>query len=330
MGITGIDSRPVAVTGANGFVGSHLVPVLRAAGFPVRAIVRTTGAAAGLRAQGCEVALADVRSRASLDDPLAGCRAVIHLVAVIREHDGVTFDAVNRGGTANVAAAARDGGVGRVVHFSVLGAGPSAPRYPRSRWAGEEALRGAGVPFVIFRPSFIFGGGGGIARQLSDLVRLGPWYPIKQLTGWEGPLPRLAAVTPVVPVMGSGEYQSMPVHAGDLMEAVTQAVKRDDVLGRVFEIGGPQVVTFNALLDAVAEELHLRRWMLHLPLPLARALAWTLAVLPRPPITREELDALLIDNVCDNTDVTQTFGLTLTPLREALRAALASELRWSP
>lgn len=322
MGSTAIDSRPVAVTGANGFVGAHVVRALRAAGLPVRAIVRTTGAAAGLRAQGCEVALADVRTRGSLNDALGGCRALIHLVAVIRERAGATFDAVNRAGTDNVAAAARDAGVTRIVHLSALGAGPAAPRYLRSKWDGEEALRSASVPYVIFRPSFIFGTGGGSARELADLIRAGPWYPIAQMTGWEG-VARLAAVTPVVPVMGSGHYRSMPVHAGDLMQAVIQAVERDDVLGRVFEIGGPQTVTFNALLEAIADTLHLRRRLVHIPLRLARGLAWTMAVLPNPAITRDELDSLLLDNVCDNTDVVRTFGLTLTPLRESLRLALS-------
>jgi len=96
------DQGLVAVTGANGFVGSHVVSALRTAGFPVRALVRKTAAAARLRAQGCEVVLADIRDRRSLAEAFAGCRAVVHLVAVIRERGGVTFDAINRGGTADV------------------------------------------------------------------------------------------------------------------------------------------------------------------------------------------------------------------------------------
>lgn len=289
---------------------------------PVRAVVRSTADAAGLRALGCTVVLGDVRDRASLDEAFADCRAVVHLVAVIRERAGATFQAINRGGTAHVAAAARARGVGRIVHFSALGAGPSAPAYLRSKWEGEEELRAAGVPHVIFRPSFIIGSGGGFAAQIADLVRLGPWYPIKQMLGWEGPLAALAAITPVIPVMGSGAYRSMPVYAGDVAVAVTAALGRDDIAGRTFEIGGPQVMTFDELLDAVAAALAVHRWKAHVPLPLARTMVWAMVVLPNPPVTRAELDALLIDNVCDNTDVTRTFGLSLTPLPVALRQAL--------
>ncbi len=316
------DEGLVAITGASGFVGSHLIPALRSAGFPLRAVVRRTADAAQLRAQGCEVALADVRDPASLEAAFAGCRAVVHLVALLRERAGGTFEAVNHAGAAHVAAAARACGVDRLVHLSVLGAGSSGSRYLRSKGQGDEAIRAGGVPYVIFRSSFIIGSGGGAAAQFADLVRLGPWYPIKQMTGWEGPLAALAAVTPVVPVMGSGDYRSMPVAVDDLMEAMAASLRRDDVLGRTFEIGGPQAVTFNDLLDAVAAVLAVRRWKLHLPLPLARALVWTMAVLPNPPITRDELDSLLIDNVCDNTEVTRTFGLTLAPLASALRQAL--------
>jgi len=319
------DQGLVAVTGANGFVGSHVVSALRTAGFPVRALVRKTAAAARLRAQGCEVVLADIRDRRSLAEAFAGCRAVVPLVAVIRERGGVTFDAINRGGTADVVAAAAGSGITRLVHFSALGAGPSAPRYLRSKWDGEEAVRGGPVPYVVFRPSFIIGAGGGVAAQLADLVRLGPWYPIKQLTGWEGPLARAAAVTPVIPVMGSGRYRSMPVHVADLMTAVTAAVVREDVLGRAYEIGGPQVVTFDDLLEAVGMSLRVRRWRWPLPLPLARAMVAAMRILPNPPITRDELDALLLDNVCDNTEVMRTFGLSLTTLPDALRTALTPQ-----
>lgn len=295
---------------------------LRGAGFPVRAVVRTTTAASRMRALECEIALGDVRDRPSLAAAFVGCRAVVHLVAVIRERVGATFNAVNRDGTVNTVEAAANSGIERIVHVSALGAGPAAPRYLHSKWAGEEAVRTGPVPYVVFRPSFIVGAGGGFAAQVADLVRLGPWYPIKQLTGWEGPLANVAAVTPIVPVMGSGRYRSMPVEIDDVMKAVLGALVRDDVLGRTFEIGGPDVVTFDELLDAVGTTLRLRRRRAHLPLPVARILTAAMRILPNPPITRDELDALLLDNVCDNTEVVRAFGLALTPLSAALHKAL--------
>src|SRR3972149_9502944 len=92
---------PIAATGAPGFVGSHLIRRLRDEGLPVRALVRSTRHAPELRALGCEAAVGDVRARASLAAAVAGCSAVVHLVAIIRERRGQTFDAINRQGGAH-------------------------------------------------------------------------------------------------------------------------------------------------------------------------------------------------------------------------------------
>ncbi|MGH2398879.1 MAG: NAD(P)H-binding protein, partial [bacterium] len=291
--------RPIAVTGAGGFVGSHLVPLLRSEGFSIRAVVRTTRDAPRLRGLGCEIAVADVRSRPSLTEAFAGCAAVVHLVAIIRERAGQTYDGINREGAANTVAAAREAGVGRFLHMSALGAGPNAPRYLRSKWAGEEQIRRGGVPFVIVRPSFLLGSGGGSALQFAEVVRFGPWYPFVQLFGGRKVFGALAALTPVVPVLGSGQYRSMPVAIADVIRVVRQALDRNDITGRTFEIGGPEVLTYDALMTRVAQALGVRRRLLHLPDPAARAVIAMFAALPNPPITRDEAESLFIDTLTD-------------------------------
>jgi len=303
-------------------VASYLIPLLRGEGLPVRGIVRSTRDAPRLRALGCEVAVADVRNRSSLVDAFAGCGAVIHLVAIIRERAGQTFDAINREGAGNAVTAAREAGAGRFLHLSALGAAPQAPRYLRSKWAGEEEVRRGGVPFVIFRPSFLLGSGGGSAAQFAQVVRFGPWYPVALLLGGRPFFAALAALTPVVPVLGSGKYRSMPVAVADVLAVMRQTLERDDVLGRTFDIGGPEVLTYDELIIRVARVLGLRRWLLHLPRPAARAVIALFAALPNPPITRDEAEALFTDTICDNTEVMRTFGLRMRPVDQALREAL--------
>lgn len=317
-------SAAVAVTGAAGFVGSHLVRRLRDAGVSVRGVIRSPNDAERLQRLGCEVSIADVRDQDGLTAAFAGCRAVVHLVAVIRERPGQTFEAVNRLGTANVVAAAAIAGVSRLVHMSALGAAPDAPRYPRSKWAGEEAVRRGGVPFVIFRPSILLGSGGGAAAQFADIVRFGLWYPM--LSGDRRIARRifgtLATLVPVVPVLGDGQYKSMPVALDDVLPAISAAIDKHDVLGQTYEIGGPEVLTYDELVGRVARVLGLRRVLLHLPEPLARRLVAAFAVLPNPPITRDEAEALFVDNVCDPAPAVRAFGLRLRPVEQALREAL--------
>ncbi|MBI2123285.1 MAG: NAD(P)H-binding protein [Armatimonadetes bacterium] len=315
----------IAVTGASGFIGTHLTRALRDAGWTVRALVRSTSELDRLRARGYEVALADVRDRPSLAAGLAGCLAAIHLVAIIRESGSATYESVNRQGTANVAAAAKTAGVDRLVHLSALGAGPSSTRYLASRWAGEEEVRRSGIRHVIFRPSFIMGPGGGAAQQFAAVVRYGPWYPFQLMAGGGRLFGSLAALTPVIPVLGSGRTRFMPVDRGDVFDAVLQSLERADVLGETFEIGGPDVVTYDQIMDAVARVLRLRRGKIHLPPAPAGMFVRLFKLLPNPPITLDEFETLLIDNVCDNTKVVRTFRLRLRPFVESLHEALRGD-----
>lgn len=313
------------MTGASGFVGRHLVRSLRERGYTVRGVVRSTQDTRALHEAGCDVAIADVRDLASLGQAFTGARAVIHLVAILRERGEETFEAVNHAGAAHAAAAAREAGVDRFIHLSVLGAGPQATRYLRSKWMGEEAVRSAGVPFVIFRASLLIGPGGGAAAQFGEVVRFGPWYPLVLLLGGRGVFARLATVTPVVPVLESGRYRSMPVALDDLLPAVIDAIDRPEVVGQTFEIGGPQVLTYNEIMDTTARVLRLRRRRVHLPLWAARAVVRAFALLPNPPITEDERQALSEDNLCDNAQVLQTFDLRLRPFETAMREALEAQ-----
>jgi len=314
----------VAVTGAGGFVGRALVHRLRDHGIPVRGVVRSPREVDALREDGCEAELADVRHPASLRAAFAGVRAVVHLVAILREHGDETFDAVNHAGAQSVATAAREAGVDRFVHLSVVGAHPQATRYLRSKWMGEEAVRSSGVPAVIFRASILIGPGGGAAAQFADVVRFGPWYPLVLQFGGRRLFARLASLVPFVPVLGSGTYRSMPVALDDVLPALVAAVDRPDVAGQTFEIGGPHVLTYNDIVDTTMRVLGLRRRRLHLPAWAARVVVRALSVLPNPPITDDEAQALFEENLCDNAVVVETFNLQLRPFEVAMREALAS------
>jgi len=312
----------VAVTGAAGFVGRRLVRHLLDRGHAVRGVVRSGPEALALRDAGCESAIADVRDAASLRRAFAGARAVIHLVAIIRGRGAETFDAVNHAGAAAAAAAAREAGAARFLHLGALGAGPGATRYLRSKWLGEEAVRRAGVPFVIFRPSILIGPGGGAAAQFADVVRFGPWYPFVLLFGGRGVFARLASLTPLLPVLGSGRYRSMPLALNDVLPAIVASVDRPDVVGQTYEIGGPQALTYNEIMDTTARVLGLRRRRVSLPPGAAKAVVRALSLLPNPPITEDERQALFVDNLCDNAPVQQAFHLPLRPFEVAMREAL--------
>ena len=292
----------VFVTGATGFVGRAVIQALRGEGYVVRCLVRR-GSEPSLRGVGAiERVEGDVLAPQLLDEGMAGCGAVVHLVGIIREHiaTNTTFYRVHVQGTVNVVAAAAAAGVRRYVHMSALGAREGAPsRYHRTKWAAEEVVRACGLPWTIFRPSVIYGRGDGFVSPLVRLVR------------------RL----PVVPLVGSGRLQPVPVE--QVAQAVARALGLPAAVKQTYEVGGPDVVTLGELVDLIGTALGRRRILkLHVPGAVARVATRTLQALPYFPLTPDQLLMLDEDNVCDPASLPAAFGLEPLPLATGLRRLL--------
>ncbi len=297
--------RRVFLTGATGFVGHALLQRLCAAGHVVRCLVRR-GSETELRGQGAIARIeGDVVTRQGLDEGMAGCDTVIHLVGIIREHpaSGVTFERVHPQATMNVLAAARTAGIRRYVHMSALGARPdAAARYHRSKWAAEEAVRASGLDWTIFRPSIIYGRGDGFVTLLASMVR------------------RL----PVVPVIGSGRQRLQPIPVEQVAAGFVGALDRPATVNRTYEVGGPDAVTMVDLLDAIGHALGRRRVRkISVPVGAMRPMARVLHPVPGFPVTPDQLLMLGEDSVCDARPFFETFELEPVPLAVGLERMLA-------
>jgi uncharacterized protein YbjT (DUF2867 family) len=151
---------------------------------------------------------------------------------------------------------------------------------------------------VIFRPSFVFGPGGGALRTFTRVVRL----------------------SPVIPVFGDGRQRVQPIWIEDVAAYYAAAIDRADAANRTFELGGPDVVTYEELYDRIKRTLGKRRPKVHVPFGVMRVNAAILEALPGPsPITRDQLKMLAVDNVISNDEAQKTFRLDLLPLDEQLR-----------
>lgn len=294
----------VFVTGATGFVGRAVVQALRADGHSVRCLVRR-GSERDLRGLGAiERVEGDVLVRKGLEEGMAGCQAVIHLVGIIREHPsrGITFEQVHTQGTLNVIDAATAAGVKQFLHMSALGTRPGArSRYHKTKWAAEEAVRASGLRWTIFRPSIIYGRGDQFITMLAYFVRR---YPI-------------------MPVIGSGRQRLQPVPVDHVAEGFARALVTPTAVKQTYEVGGPDTVTMIELLDVIGAAVGRRRvHKLHMPLGLMRPLTWLLQRLPGYPVTPDQLLMLEEDNAGDPAAFYSTFGLTPTPLAFGVRRML--------
>jgi uncharacterized protein YbjT (DUF2867 family) len=293
------------VTGGTGFVGPKVVHALRERDLPVRCLVRkpSSGTAPSLAAWGCELVQGDVADAASLRRAVDGCDVVVHLVA-IRQGSREKFERVMEQATRDLVATAKDAGVRRFVLMSALGTSDQTKDlvpYYHAKWEMEQTVAGSGIEHVIFRPSFIFGRDGGILPTFK----------------------RLAKVAPVTPIIGSGEQRLQPIWIDDVAAYFVEGVQRSDAAG-VFELGGPDAVTWNELWERLKRALGVRRPSIHVPVGLMRANALITERLPGDiPLTRDLLTMLEHgDNTVSNDEAVQTFGLSLVSLDEQLRRAV--------
>jgi uncharacterized protein YbjT (DUF2867 family) len=293
----------ILVTGASGFVGGHVVHELRRRDLPVRCLVRDARKASKLAAWGCELAEGDITDPAAVRRAVQGARTVVHLVG-IRQGSEEQFQRVMINGTRDLLAAAREADVGRFVQMSALGTSEETKNlvpYYHAKWETEQLVRGSGIPFVIFRPSFIFGPDGGILPTFAKLAKL----------------------TPVTPIIGSGKQRIQPIWADDAAVYFAEAVERDDVTGRLFELGGPDAVTWNEFWERLKRAKGLRRPNVHVPVGLMKVNALVTERLPGDiPLTRDLLKMLQAgDNVVSNDEAVRTFEVPLLPLEDQLRRA---------
>ncbi len=293
----------ILVTGGTGFVGGHVVHALRGAGKPVRCLVRSRRKSGTLEAIGCELAEGDMTDRPSVRRALEGIDVVVHLVA-IRQGKPEQFQRIMVGGTRDLLELAKEAGVKRFVHMSALGTSEETKDlvpYYGAKWEQEHEVQRSGLPYVIFRPSFIFGRDGGILPTFR----------------------RLAKLAPVTPIIGSGKQRIQPIWADDLAACFDQAVDLEAATNRTFELGGPDVVTWNEFWERLKRTLGKRRPSVHVPVGLMKVNALLTERLPgNIPLTRDLLKMLEAgDNVVTNDDAVQTFQVPLVPLDEQLRRA---------
>ena len=280
----------IVITGATGFVGEEIVKQARAAGHPVRAIVRDPQRAQWLKER-YEVELfhGNVLYAPSIEGAMEGANGVIHLVGIIYEWKENTFERTHTQAAKHVVDEAKKSGVKRFVHMSALGTRENAQsRYHQTKWAAEAYVRKSGLAWTIFRPSFIYGPRDKGINTLAQVVR------------------RL----PVVPVLGAGNTKIQPISVETVAKAFVAAIRNDVSIGKTYDLCGPEAFTWNELYDKLQGVLGTRKRKLHLPLPIARIQAAVFErVLPSPPFTRDQLLMLQEDNVGDPKPAERDFLL---------------------
>lgn len=293
----------ILVTGGTGFLGRHVVRKLAESGEKVRVLARNPTPPPAVN--GVEHARGDISNPGPLADAMRGCAAVVHLVGIIRETYRQSFNRVHAAGTRNVVSAAKAAGVKKIVYVSALGARPGArSRYHKTKWAAEEAVRNSGIPWVILSPSVIVGPEDRFVNLLAGMIRSFP------------------GALGFVPVIGNGKNKLQPIAVDDVAECVAKAAVNDGLSAKEYALTGPDVFTFDELLDTIMSVLVAPRWKIHIPMGLAKIAAILTRMIPWAPVSRDQLLMLEENNAADNSSLRRDFGIEPKPLEPFIRTYL--------
>ncbi len=309
----------VAVAGGTGFVGGAIARELARRGHRVVVLSHRPPARPGKGssedpASPFERRQADVARPDQLAVALAGVEVLVISLAfrnspIEAPRRGRTFDRVDADGTVALVDAAKAAGVRRLVYMSGAGAAPDAPRHWfRAKWRAEEAVRNSGIPYTIFRPSWIYGPGD---RSLNRFLGFARWLPF-------------------VPQIGNGRQLLVPVFVDDMGRLIGDALETAAATGATLEVGGPETLTMD---DVIREALRIqgrRRLILHAPPVLMKLLTRPLTLLPSPPMTPDAIDFVVQSAPVDTGPLTAALPRPLVPLTDGLATYLAPKRKGSP
>ncbi|MGN6549279.1 MAG: complex I NDUFA9 subunit family protein [Pararhizobium sp.] len=283
----------VTVFGGSGFLGRHLVEALARRGYRIRVAVRRPELAGYLQPLGhvgqIVAVQANLRYRESIERAVAGADHVVNCVGILFEQGRQTFDAVQDFGARAVAEATRATGA-RLTHVSAIGADvESDSRYARSKGRAETAVMETLPDATIVRPSIVFGPEDQFFNKFADMARFSPFLPL----------------------IGGGKTRFQPVYVVDVAEAIARSVDGTIPAGRVYELGGPEVLTFRQCMEEMLRVIARKRRLVSLPWGAASTIAAFSAAVPfvTPPLTQDQVTLLKHDNVV--SDAAKKDGRTL-------------------
>lgn len=277
--------RLITVFGGSGFIGRHIVRRLAAAGHRVRIPVRDVEAARFLKPMGdvgqVVPVAANIRDDDSVRAAVRDADVVVFSVGVLFSSGRQTFEAVHVEGAERVARAASEFGARRMVHISALGASAkSESRYAQTKAEGENRVEAAFPGASIVRPGVVFGAEDQFFNRFAAIAR----------------------VSPILPIFGSGVLNAgnslmQPVYVGDVAEAITNVIDSRETAGEIYELGGPRTYSFRAIMELIMRETGRQRLLVPVPFWAMQIPAAVLEILPKPPLTRDQLILLSVDNV---------------------------------
>lgn len=280
--------KHVLVTGGSGFIGQHVVATLLAEKYHVKGLIRSHTRQPSLSDSRLEWVVGDLRDQPSLERALEHVDAVVHLGANVTDDEDSY--AVNVEGARNLIKACEAHSVRRLINISTQSVKiQQKGLYASTKAQAEQILHSSDLQVTTLRVSLVYGAGG---------------------TGLFAKLVKFVQRLPVIPIIGTGEWRCRPIYVGDVAKVILRCLEDEATFGKTYDVGGPAEVTFNELIQTVAQHLHVKRYKLHIPLPLGLLAAKVLALISsKPPITVSNVLGSTQNVDCDISPMVRDLGI---------------------
>lgn len=300
--------KVATIFGGTGFVGRQVVRELAAKGVLVKVATRVPERAYFLKPAGAVGQIVpwavDCSDDESLSAAIKGSDYVVNCIGILFESGKkANFSKIHTELVSRIGGFCKAHNVERFVHISALGCDRSGSKYAKSKLAGEQAAQDAFEDVCILRPSIIFGEDDGFFNKFAEMSRYMPFLPL----------------------IGGGNTKFQPVYVGDVADAVIAALHRKDAKAQIFELGGPEVISFKDVYKKIFKYTGRERGLFVMPFMLAKLQALFMGVLPKPPLTCDQVESLKYDNVLgDDARGLKVLGIKPTAMDVILPTYLES------
>src|SRR5436190_1280762 len=288
----------IFVTGATGFTGSRVVPLLLKSGYDVRCLYRASSDRSSLAGLNIEWALGDVSDSQSLTSAMQSAQGADALVNIA---------SLGFGHAESIISAAKKAGIQRAIFISTTAIFTqlNAPS-KKVRVAAELAIETSGLKYTILRPTMIYGSPRD--RNMWRLIRF-------------------MRYSPIVPIFGDGKYLQQPIYVDDVAQAMVSCLSNDKTICKSYNIAGKQTLTYNDVIDTIAKGLNKRIWKIHVPSkPVVSLLRFFERTRIPFPIKAEQVLRLNENKDFSYAEAQKDFGFSPLSFEEGIRLELDSKV----
>ena len=271
-------NKTAVIFGGTGFIGRQVVRELAEMGLQIKIATRVPERAYFLRPQGNVgqiVPIACDYSEEAISNIVSGCDYVVNTIGILFEKSKNGFQKTHVQIPKMIATAASQHKVKSFVHVSALACERGTSKYAHTKLAGEQEILQACPSATILRPSVVFGEDDSFFNMFAEM----------------------SCYLPFLPLIGGGKTKFEPVYVGDVADAVIYALKNASTKGHIYELCGPDQVSFKEIYEILREETNRKSALIPLPMPLAKVQAFFMQFLPNPPLTPDQVESLKTDNV---------------------------------